>query len=116
MIIGLLRNEAAAVILRGLDVSAEPAAPTDMARVPEPMFEGLYCKTAEWSQISMCWLIWKMLQCSKIPVQQDIPKCELLLRQGITRASPPASGTSSFRTPSSRRRCDTGLRPSTPLL
>ena len=44
MIIGLLRNEAASVILRGLDVSAEPAAPTDMARVPEPMFEGGSCK------------------------------------------------------------------------
>jgi hypothetical protein len=43
MIIGLLRNEAASVILRGLDVSAEPAAPTDMARVPGPMFEGSSC-------------------------------------------------------------------------
>ena len=43
MIIGLLRNEAASVILRGLDISAEPAAPTDMARVPEPMFEGSSC-------------------------------------------------------------------------
>lgn len=40
MIIGFLRNEAASLILRGLDVSAQPAAPTDLARVSEPMFEG----------------------------------------------------------------------------
>jgi hypothetical protein len=40
MIIGFLRNEAASLILRGLDVSAQPSAATDLARVPEPMFEG----------------------------------------------------------------------------
>lgn len=40
MVIGFLRNEAASLILQGLDVSAEPAEPGELSAVQEPMFEG----------------------------------------------------------------------------
>lgn len=37
IIIGFLRNEAASLLLTGLDVSAEPTAADDMPPIPEPM-------------------------------------------------------------------------------
>ncbi len=47
MVIGFLRNEAASLILQGLDVSAPPAEPGELSAVSEPMFKGvMQCLTS----------------------------------------------------------------------